>query len=277
MKETTKLKLDRLNAELRNRTRVLTALSGGVDSTLCQHIAHEALGYENAIAVTAKSETLTSNEFDAVCALARERGWNHRIIEYSELQIPNYASNPVNRCYFCKLELFGRMAEVARETGCTCIIEGTNYDDRGDYRPGMQAADEIGTFAPLLSCEVTKEEIREMAREFGLPNWSKPSGACLSSRFPYGEEITHEGLERVAKSEAFLRSLGFTQLRVRHHGRLARVELLPAEIPRVFSENLAPVIFEELLKFGFTYVTLDMRGYRTGSMNEVLKMLTVKA
>jgi uncharacterized protein len=235
-------------------------------------VAHEVLGYDNAIAVTAKSETLTPDEFTWICDLARQRGWHHRTIEYSELEIPNYADNPVNRCFFCKHELYGRLQDLAKQWGFSGVIEGTNYDDLGDYRPGMQAASQQGTFAPLLVCEVTKDEVREMAREaYKLPNWDKPSGACLSSRFPYGKQITREGIDRVAAAEDYLKSLGFTQVRVRHHENLARIELLPTELPRLFENNLNIAVTRKLREVGFPYVTLDMIGYRTGSMNEVIK------
>ena len=267
---TTQEKLQSLQDAFRAKGRVLTALSGGVDSTLCQQIAHDVLGYENAICATAKSETLTTTEFDEICRLAADRGWNHRVIEYSELEIPNYADNPINRCYFCKHELYGRLSDLARELGATCVVEGTNYDDRGDYRPGMKAAGEIGTFAPLYDCKVTKAEIRELAAAFDLPNHAKPSGACLSSRFPYGTAITREGLDRVAAAESFLRELGFTQLRVRHHDNLARIEVTTEEMPRFIANDLFEQVHTRFREIGYTYVTLDLRGYRTGSMNEVL-------
>lgn len=270
MKPETQEKLEAVRAAIRERKRVIVALSGGVDSALCMRIAHDVLGRANAIAATARSETLTQTEFDALYQLAREQGWNHRVIEYSELEIPNYASNPVNRCYFCKQELFGRMKALATELGCDCVIEGTNWDDREDYRPGMAASAEIGTFAPLFECKVTKDEVREMAREFGLPNWAKPSGACLSSRFPYGTQITREGLDRVGAAEAYLRGLGFSQVRVRHHENLARIEVLPVEMPRFLENGLFRNVSEELRRIGFQYVTLDLTGYRTGSLNEVL-------
>jgi len=267
-------KYEQLKAAFREKSKVLVALSGGVDSTLLQAVAHEVLGYDNAICVTAKSETLTETEFHEVCSLARERGWNHHVIEYSELEIPNYAQNPVNRCYFCKTELFTKLRDVARQFGCEVVVEGTNYDDRGDYRPGMQAAREQGTWAPLLECQITKEEIREMARGLGLPTWSKPSGACLSSRFPYGPAITREGLRQVAAAETFLRDLGFTQVRVRHHGNLARIEVLPTEFSRFADAGFAATVAEKFRELGYVYVTLDLLGYRSGSMNEVLRSAT---
>jgi uncharacterized protein len=267
---TTAEKLIRLQNAFRDKGRVLIALSGGVDSTLCLKIAHDVLGHENALAVTAKSETLTPEEFRQICDLAREQGWNHRTIEYSELEIPHCAENPVNRCFFCKHELYTRLTELAREWGCTCVVEGTNADDRGDFRPGMKAAAEIGTFAPLLECDVTKPEIRELAQYFGLPNWAKPSGACLSSRFPYGKQITREGLDQVAAAEDFLRELGFTQVRVRHHENLARIEVLPEELPRFLEDGIHGRVTARLREIGYLYVTVDLAGYRTGSMNEAI-------
>ncbi|MGC8741451.1 MAG: ATP-dependent sacrificial sulfur transferase LarE [Candidatus Sumerlaeaceae bacterium] len=263
-------KIERLEEAFRQRRRVLVALSGGVDSTLLQEVAHRALGFEHAIAVTAKSETLTLQEFKAVCELARTRGWNHRIIEYSELAIPNYAGNPVNRCYFCKRELFVRLHELAEKWGCAAVVEGTNADDRGDYRPGMQAAHELGTWAPLLEHGWTKDEIREVAQALNLPTWNKPSGACLSSRVPYGSPITREKLEQIAAAEQLLKDLGFSQVRVRHHDTIARIELLPEEMPRLFTDRLAPRIAEEFRRIGFLYTTLDLLGYRTGSLNATL-------
>lgn len=239
---------------------------------MLQEVAHRTLGYDHAIAVTAKSETLTTEEFDQVCRLARDRGWHHRIIEYSELDIPNYAANPVNRCYFCKKELFTRLEQLASQLGCQAIVEGTNADDVGDYRPGMQAARERGTWAPLLELGFTKQDVRELARFFELPNWNKPSGACLSSRFPYGTTITREGLDQVARAEAYLKSLGFSQVRVRHHGTIARIELLPEEMPRVFLEGLAPQIADFFRTLGFLYTALDLVGYRTGSLNAILQL-----
>lgn len=265
-------KVERLQDAFRQKRRVLVALSGGVDSTLLQEIAHLALGFEDAIAVTAKSETLTPEEFQNVCELAHARGWNHHVIEYSELEIPNYAENPVNRCYFCKRELFGRLRELAERWGCSAVVEGTNADDRGDYRPGMKAANETGTWAPLLEYGWTKSDIRDAARALGLPTWDKPSGACLSSRVPYGMPITREKLEQIALAEKVLKKLGFSQVRVRHHGTIARIEILPEEMPRLFSENLAGQIADEFRRIGFVYTTVDLLGYRTGSLNAVLSV-----
>lgn len=272
MSALTEEKLDRLRAAFLSKGRVLVALSGGVDSALCMAVAHEVLGFENAVGVTAKSETLTAREFDWICEMARGRGWNHRTIEYSELEIPNYAENPVNRCFFCKHELYGRLGKLAREWGFECVVEGTNFSDLGDYRPGIQAASEQKTFAPLLICEVTKDEVRELARDvYDLPNWDKPSGACLSSRFPYGKKITREGLDRVAAAEEFLQELGFRQFRVRHHENLARIELAREEMLLMFENDRHIKVTTRFREIGFPYVTLDLTGYRTGSMNEVLE------
>ena len=265
-------KLDALRAAFRAKRRVLTALSGGVDSSLCQAIAHEVLGRDGAIAVTAKSETLSASEFDGITALAAARGWDHRTIEYSELAIPQYAANPVNRCFFCKHELYGRLTALAAEWDCDAVVEGTNADDVGDHRPGMKAAAEKGTFAPLLLCGANKSDVRALAEWYKLPNHAKPSGACLSSRFPYGQTITREGLDRVGAAEDYLRGLGFTQVRVRHHeGRLARVELLPAELAALgATPDRLTDVHDRLKSLGFAYVTLDLKGYRTGSLNEGL-------
>jgi uncharacterized protein len=259
-----------LRAAYASKSRVLVALSGGVDSAVCMAVAHEVLGSDNAIGVTARSETLTTEEFDAVCALAAERGWNHRVIEYSELAIPNYAANPVNRCFFCKSELYGRLRTLADELGIDTIVQGTHADDHGDYRPGMQAAEKYGTWAPLAQCGMTKADVRALAQEMGLPVWDKPASPCLSSRFAYGLQITREGLDRVAAAESFLRAEGFRECRVRHHENLARIEVPTAELERMLDPEFRAKVSAHLRELGFVYVTLDLLGFRSGSMNEVL-------
>lgn len=263
-------KLGRLRSLFLEKRRVLVAFSGGVDSTVCMKIAHDVLGTDNAIAVTANSETLTPAEFEQACAIARDQGWNHRVITYSQLDDEEQARNPVNRCYLCKRDLYSRLSELARDLDCSSIIDGANYDDTSDFRPGMSAAREQGVVSPMLECGVTKREIREMAREFGLPNWNKPSGACLASRFAYGARITREGLNRVGQAEEYLRLEGFSQVRVRNHDNLARIEVPVAEIHRFISNGLWARAVQRLRELGFQYVTLDLAGYRTGSMNEIL-------
>jgi uncharacterized protein len=262
--------LTALRAAFATKSRVLVALSGGVDSAVCMAVAHEVLGYDHAIGVTARSETLTTEEFDAVVALAVERGWNHRVIEYSELAIPNYAANPVNRCFFCKSELYGRLRNLADEMGIETVVQGTHADDHGDYRPGMQAAEKYGTWAPLAECGLTKADVRAVAQALGLPVWDKPASPCLSSRFAYGLQITREGLDRVAGAEAFLRAEGFRECRVRHHEHLARIEVPRAELDRLLDGTVRDRVVARLRELGFVYVTVDLLGFRSGSMNEVL-------
>jgi uncharacterized protein len=233
-------------------------------------MAHEVLGADGALGVTARSETLTQEEFDSVCQLATSRGWNHRVIEYSELEIPNYAANPINRCFFCKSELYGRLTSLAAEWGYDVVVQGTHADDAGDYRPGNQAAIAHGTGAPLLECGLTKADVRELALALDLPVWDKPASPCLSSRFAYGLTITREGLDRVAAAEAFLRAEGFRECRVRHHEHLARIEVPPGELDLLLAPELRGRITTRLRELGFVYVTLDLMGFRSGSMNEVL-------
>jgi uncharacterized protein len=266
-------KYDGLLDRLRTYGRLAVAFSGGVDSSLLLHAACEAVGRDNALGIIASSETLTRAEFDAACALARAQGFPLRVVEYSELGIANYSLNPVDRCYFCKKELFGRLREAAREQGIETLADGSSHEDlTDDYRPGMRAARELGVVSPLMDLGFRKDEIRALARAFGLPNWNKPSAACLSSRFPYGTPITHEGLEQVARAEAFLLDRGFSQVRVRRHENIARIELAPAEIPRLADPALRVAIVEAFKEIGFRYVTLDLQGYRTGSLNEGLDL-----
>jgi len=185
----------------------------------------------------------------------------------------DFASNPVNRCYYCKTELFGKLLEIARTEGYSWVVEGSNHDDLADFRPGGQAKEELGVRSPLLEAGFTKQEIRTLSKELGLPTWDKPSFACLSSRFPYGVRITPEQLGMIDRAEAFLKGLGFRQVRVRVHGDVARVEVEPEEMPRMFHDDLAAQVARELKRIGFAYVSLDLEGYRTGSMNEVLASL----
>jgi len=235
------------------------------------YAAREALGAGNVLGIIASSETLTRNEFDAACALAQQQGFPLRVVEYSELGIEGYSRNPIDRCYFCKRELFGRLQELAREERIATLADGSSHEDlTDDYRPGMRAARELGIVSPLMDLGFRKDEIRALARAFGLPNWNKPSAACLSSRFPYGTAITREGLDQVAQAEALLRERGFGQVRVRWHETIARIELTPDEIPRFADPDLRKAVVDALKALGFRYVTLDLQGYRTGSLNEGL-------
>lgn len=250
--------------------KVLVAYSGGVDSTLLLKVGTLALG-ERCLGVIARSETLTDDEFDAAMALAREHGFNIEMVAYSELAIENYAQNTPNRCYFCKSELFGRLQALARERGITTLIDGTNADDVGDWRPGMQAAKELQVVSPLRDAGVTKAQIRDLAQALGLPNWDKPSAPCLSSRVAYGVTIDKAKLEQIAGGEKFLRQNGFRVARVRHHDQIARLEVVPEEIPRLMEPEMRALVAARLLELGFRYVTVDLLGYRMGSLNEGLK------
>jgi len=250
--------------------KVLVAYSGGIDSTLILKVATDVLGRERAVGVIAQSETLTSAEFDEAMRVATEENFNVRTIRYSELEIENYSSNPLNRCYFCKSELYERLQEVAREIGAQAICNGDNFDDIGDYRPGAQAAAEANVMSPLKAARLGKDDIRTLGRHLGLPNWNKPSGACLSSRIPYGQTITTDKLAAVGQGEAVLRELGLRQVRVRHHGEIARIEVLPEEMPRLMEPAVRERLVQAMKALGFAYVTLDLQGYRTGSMNETI-------
>jgi len=261
-------KYHELVQELQSLKRVVVAFSGGVDSTFLLYASLEALGKENVLAITADSETYPKREREAAVALAKELGSQHLILKTSELAVPAYANNPANRCYICRNELFSRLIPIAQERGYPHVIFGAIADDLGDYRPGLQAAIEKGVLAPLQKVLLYKEEIRCLSKAFKLPTWDKPSMACLSSRIPYGERITQGKLAAVEKAEEFLSDLGFRQTRVRHHRQLARIEVPPAEI--VAAARVAERIVKRFKELGFQYVTLDLQGFRSGSMNEIL-------
>ncbi len=246
----------------------LVAFSGGVDSSLALAIAARALPKDKVLAVTSNNETYLPSELDLASDFAAKLGVEHLVVNTRELDDPNYASNPTNRCYFCKSTLYTDLAKLASERGYACVVDGANKDDEGDYRPGRKAAKELGVVSPLSVAGVGKAEVRELAKHLGLPSWDKPALACLSSRFPYGQEITPEKLSQVARAEEFLRKEGFRQVRVRHHGEIARLEVAPAEMERAFA--LREEISAELKDAGFLYVTLDLAGYKSGSLNAAL-------
>lgn len=264
-------KFKKLEEYLINLKKVLIAFSGGVDSTFLLKVCLDVLGKENVLAVTARSSTYPSRELEEAKELAKSLGANHEIIVSEELEVPGFSENPPERCYYCKKELFGKLVKIARERGFNFVLDGSNADDAGDFRPGMKAKDELGVKSPLKEAGLTKDEIRALSQKMGLPTWNKPSFACLASRFPYGERITGEKLDRVGRAEEILRGLGFSQYRVRNHVDLARIEVLPEEIERFFERSLREKVVAEFKKLGFVHVSLDLTGYRTGSMNEGLK------
>ncbi len=270
MQETLDEKYARLRSALEALGSVAVAFSGGVDSTLLVRVAHDVLG-DNTLAVTASSETYPATELEAAKELARQIGVPHVVITTSELGLPQFRHNPPDRCYHCKRELFLRVREEADARGIRHVADGSNVDDAADYRPGSRAVEELGVLTPLRDAGLTKADVRSLSRKLGLPTWDKPARACLASRFPYGAEITPEKLRMVEQAEARLLALGFAQCRVRHHGDVARVEVEPERIEEMAAPGAAAAIVRALKEVGFRYVSLDLEGYRTGSMNEALR------
>jgi uncharacterized protein len=267
-------KLEQLKELFTEMDQALIAYSGGVDSTLVAKIAFDVLG-DRALAVTAVSPSLLPEELEDAKIQAATIGISHKIVETQEMDNPNYTSNPVNRCYFCKSELHDTLKPLALELGYPYVVDGVNADDLHDYRPGIQAAKERGARSPLAEIGVTKAEVRQISQQLGLTWWDKPAQPCLSSRFPYGEEITIAKLQRVGRAEIYLRNLGWQNLRVRSEGDTARIELSPDKIKDFVSTTDLPTLVSAFQNWGFIYVTLDLEGYRSGKLNQVLPQVAL--
>ena len=272
------IKREHLYATLRDLGGVVIAYSGGVDSSYLLAASLEALGPERVLAVTAESPTYPASEREEALQLAHQLGARHRLIHTAELDDPNFSSNPPDRCYYCKSHLFQDLAKIAEAEGLPHVAYGATLDDLGDHRPGMRAARECGARAPLLDAQLTKDDVRALSRQLGLPTSEKPAMACLASRFPYEATITAESLARVEKGEDFLRrEIGLRQVRLRHHDTVARLEVELADLPLLLREENRQRIVARMKELGYTYITVDLEGFRSGSMNQVLSRLSVSA
>ena len=270
-KTNTEEKLDHLKKTLRDMGTVLVAYSGGVDSAFLAVTAHEVLG-KNSLAVFAASPVAPPMEKEEAEALAHNIGLRFKIIESSEMSNPDFVANPPERCYYCKRELFSELRPIAQAEGLKWIADGTNADDLSDFRPGRKASAEAGIRSPLLEAGLTKAEIRQLSHAQGLPTWDRPASPCLASRIPYGIPVTAETLNKIARGEQYLHSLGLRQLRLRHHGDIARIELDPEDMDKIIKPEIRQDIVKHLKALGYKYVTLDLTGYRIGSLNEVLNL-----
>jgi uncharacterized protein len=262
-------KLEKLKKTLREMGTVLIAYSGGVDSSFLAVTAHEVLG-QNSLAVFASSPVAPPMEKEAAGSLAHQFGLRFRIIESNEMDNPDFVANPPERCYYCKRELFSELKPIALAEGLKWVADGTNADDLSDYRPGRKASAEAGIRSPLLEVGLTKAEIRQLSRAQGLPTWDRPASPCLASRIPYGIPVTAETLNKIAQGEKYLHSLGLRQVRLRHHGDIARIELDQPDMAKIIKTDIRQGVIEHFKALGYKYVTLDLTGYRTGSLNEVL-------
>lgn len=269
--EETLSKLDRLKNILSEMGKVLVAFSGGVDSSFLLKAARDVLG-ENVFAVIASSETYPEKERVEAIRLARKLNVRFQIIQTKELENPEFSQNPPERCYFCKMELFSNLKKIADAQGISYVLDGSNYEDTSDFRPGAKAGAELGVRSPLKEVGLVKNEIRQLSKLLDLPTWNKPSMACLSSRFPYYTEIESDSLKQVARAEEYLKELGFTQVRVRHHGQIARIEVEPSEFQKIIDEKKRKKMIQYFKELGYIYITLDLAGFRSGSMNEPLNL-----
>ena len=263
-------KYQRLQEVLRDLRSVAVAFSAGVDSTFLLKVAIDTLGPENVVAVTGRSPSLAGAEFEQTCTLADALGAEHVALDIDEFDNPDYVANPQNRCYHCKAALYTHLQRFVSERGIKAIVSGTNADDFGDFRPGIEAGREYGVRAPVAEAGLTKADIRELSERLGLPTHDKPASPCLSSRIPYGEAITAEKLRMIEAAEAFVREMGIRECRVRHHNNLARIEVPPEFIPMLAEPGNAAKIDEHFRSLGYNYIALDLRGFRSGSLNEVI-------